>query len=93
MLFYQIWLIIIWLYLGQDYAVRREFILQLLKNYGFHINFEPQGSVFVFAELPKSWQISDVSSFYIVNYCWSMRHQYNLSIQAFEQTIVNLTGK
>ena len=40
-----------------------------LYSYGFHISFEPQGSVFVFAELPKSWQISDVSSFYILNYC------------------------
>lgn len=48
-------------YLGKDYAERRDFILQLLKEYGFHISFKPQGSVFVFAELPKSWQISDVS--------------------------------
>uniref|UniRef100_A0ACD5U5J1 Uncharacterized protein n=1 Tax=Avena sativa TaxID=4498 RepID=A0ACD5U5J1_AVESA len=46
--------------LKKDYGVRRDFILQLLKNYGFHISFEPQGSVFVFAELPKSWQISDI---------------------------------
>ncbi|KAM0870108.1 hypothetical protein ACQ4PT_040236 [Festuca glaucescens] len=46
--------------LKTDYAVRRNFILQLLKNYGLHISFEPQGSVFVFAELPKSWQISDI---------------------------------
>ncbi|KAM0859207.1 hypothetical protein ACQ4PT_047348 [Festuca glaucescens] len=46
--------------LKTDYAVRRNFILQLLKNYGLHISFEPQGSVFVFAELPKSWRISDI---------------------------------
>lgn len=46
--------------LKKDYAARRDFILQLLKNYGFHISFEPQGSVFVFAELPKSWQVSDI---------------------------------
>ncbi|KAM3402269.1 hypothetical protein ACQJBY_006283 [Aegilops geniculata] len=46
--------------LKKDYAERRDFILQLLKNYGFHISFKPQGSVFVFAELPKSWQISDI---------------------------------
>jgi aspartate/methionine/tyrosine aminotransferase len=49
--------------------VRRDFILQLLKDFGFHISFKPQGSVFVFAELPWSWQISDVSSYaMILNY-------------------------
>ncbi|XP_014755661.1 uncharacterized protein LOC100836351 isoform X2 [Brachypodium distachyon] len=46
--------------LKKDYAVKRDFILQLLTDYGFHISFRPQGSVFVFAELPRSWQISDI---------------------------------
>uniref|UniRef100_A0A0A9GBM6 Aminotransferase class I/classII domain-containing protein n=1 Tax=Arundo donax TaxID=35708 RepID=A0A0A9GBM6_ARUDO len=44
----------------KDYEVRRDFILQLLKDFGFHISFKPQGSVFVFAELPMSWQLSDI---------------------------------
>ncbi|RCV42434.1 hypothetical protein SETIT_9G216200v2 [Setaria italica] len=46
--------------LKKDYEVRRDFILQLLKDFGFHISFKPQGSVFVFAELPLSWQLSDI---------------------------------
>lgn len=46
--------------LKKDYAVRRDFILQLLTDFGFHISFKPQGSVFVFAELPRSWQFSDI---------------------------------
>ncbi|XP_039783886.1 probable N-succinyldiaminopimelate aminotransferase DapC isoform X2 [Panicum virgatum] len=46
--------------LKTDYEVRRDFILQLLEDFGFHISFKPQGSVFVFAELPSSWQISDI---------------------------------
>uniref|UniRef100_A0A0A9DCW8 Aminotransferase class I/classII large domain-containing protein n=1 Tax=Arundo donax TaxID=35708 RepID=A0A0A9DCW8_ARUDO len=46
--------------LKTDYEVRRDFILQLLKDFGFHISFKPQGSVFVFAELPRSWQLSDI---------------------------------
>jgi aspartate/methionine/tyrosine aminotransferase len=51
------------IYFGKDYEVRRDFILQLLKDFGFHISFKPQGSVFVFAELPRSWQLSDVSPY------------------------------
>ncbi|TVU00675.1 hypothetical protein EJB05_53883, partial [Eragrostis curvula] len=46
--------------LKKDYKMRRDFILQLLKDIGFHISFKPQGSVFVFAELPRSCQISDI---------------------------------
>ncbi|CAN6310726.1 unnamed protein product [Urochloa humidicola] len=46
--------------LKKDYEVRRDFILELLKDFGFHISFKPQGSVFVFAELPRSWQLSDI---------------------------------
>jgi len=54
------------IYFGKDYEVRRDFILQLLKDFGFHISFNPQGSVFVFAELPSSCQISDVSSYAMI---------------------------
>ncbi|KAL6640920.1 hypothetical protein ACP70R_019101 [Stipagrostis hirtigluma subsp. patula] len=46
--------------LKKDYEGRRDFILQLLRDFGFHITFKPQGSVFVFAELPRSWQLSDI---------------------------------
>jgi len=46
--------------LKKDYEVRRDFILLLLKDFGFHISFKPQGSVFVFAELPSTCQISDI---------------------------------
>lgn len=46
--------------LKKDYEVKRDFILQLLKDFGFFISFQPQGAVFVFAELPISWQLSDI---------------------------------
>ncbi|KAK3153964.1 hypothetical protein QOZ80_2BG0183920 [Eleusine coracana subsp. coracana] len=46
--------------LKKDYEARRDFILQLLEDVGFHISFKPQGSVFVFAELPGSWHLSDI---------------------------------
>ncbi|KAF8723135.1 hypothetical protein HU200_022291 [Digitaria exilis] len=46
--------------LKKDYVVRRDFILKLLDDFGLRISFKPQGSVFVFAELPRSWQLSDI---------------------------------
>ncbi|XP_052169334.1 uncharacterized protein LOC127786049 [Oryza glaberrima] len=46
--------------LKQDYTVRRDFILQMLTDFGFRISFKPQGSIFVFVELPRSWQLSDM---------------------------------
>ncbi|XP_066386947.1 uncharacterized protein [Miscanthus floridulus] len=46
--------------LKKDYEVKRDFILQLLKDFGFKISFKPQGSVFAFAELPRSCQLSDI---------------------------------
>ncbi|XP_066338022.1 uncharacterized protein [Miscanthus floridulus] len=46
--------------LKKDYEEKRDFILQLLKDLGFKISFKPQGSVFAFAELPRSCQLSDI---------------------------------
>ncbi|KAF8672367.1 hypothetical protein HU200_049570 [Digitaria exilis] len=46
--------------LKKDYVVRRDFILKLLEDLGLRISFKPQGSVFVFAELPRSWELSDI---------------------------------
>uniref|UniRef100_A0A0E0M8Y3 Aminotransferase class I/classII large domain-containing protein n=1 Tax=Oryza punctata TaxID=4537 RepID=A0A0E0M8Y3_ORYPU len=46
--------------LKKDYTARRDFILQMLTDFGFRISFKPQGSIFVFVELPRSWQLSDM---------------------------------
>jgi aspartate/methionine/tyrosine aminotransferase len=32
----------------------------VLTDFGFRISFKPQGSIFVFVELPRSWQLSDM---------------------------------
>ncbi|RWW19697.1 hypothetical protein GW17_00016219, partial [Ensete ventricosum] len=46
--------------LKAEYEARRDFVIQMLSDVGFQISFKPQGSVFVFAELPKNWLVSDV---------------------------------
>ncbi|XP_072979128.1 uncharacterized protein [Typha angustifolia] len=42
------------------YEGRRDCVIEMLSNLGFQIHFKPQGSVFVFAELPENWHISDI---------------------------------
>lgn len=44
----------------KEYEARRDFVIQMLSDVGFQISFKPQGSFFVFAELPKNWLVSDV---------------------------------
>ncbi|WOL06681.1 kynurenine--oxoglutarate transaminase-like isoform X3 [Canna indica] len=44
----------------KDYEARRESIIQMLSEIGFQMHFKPQGSVFVFAELPETWLLSDI---------------------------------
>uniref|UniRef100_A0A0D9XKT4 Aminotransferase class I/classII large domain-containing protein n=1 Tax=Leersia perrieri TaxID=77586 RepID=A0A0D9XKT4_9ORYZ len=46
--------------LKKDYTVRRDYILQTLTDFGLRISFKPQGSIFVFAEISRSWQLSDM---------------------------------
>ncbi|CAL9133359.1 unnamed protein product [Musa textilis] len=46
--------------LKAEYEARRDFVIQMLSDVGFQISFKPQGSVFVFAELPKNWLVSDI---------------------------------
>ncbi|XP_034690613.1 kynurenine--oxoglutarate transaminase 3-like [Vitis riparia] len=46
--------------LRSDYESKRDFIIKMLAGVGFRIQFKPQGSVFVFAELPESCLLSDV---------------------------------
>ncbi|GAB4841066.1 hypothetical protein Ancab_021811 [Ancistrocladus abbreviatus] len=46
--------------LREDYERRRDFVVELLTGIGFQIQFKPQGSFFVFAELPKDYALSDV---------------------------------
>lgn len=41
---------------------KRDCIFDLLAEVGFEMLFKPQGSFFVFAELPESCSLSDVSS-------------------------------
>lgn len=44
----------------QDYESKRDFIAKLLVDIGFQVQFEPQGSFFLFVELPKSCTLTDV---------------------------------
>lgn len=48
-------------FLLKDYEARRDFVIKMLSEVGFQVHNKPQGSVFVFAELPKSCLLSDVS--------------------------------
>ncbi|XP_052875265.1 uncharacterized protein LOC108454528 isoform X3 [Gossypium arboreum] len=45
---------------GQEYELKRDFCMKLLGSIGFRIQFKPQGSLFLFAELPKDCLLSDV---------------------------------
>ncbi|BAT95763.1 hypothetical protein VIGAN_08255700 [Vigna angularis var. angularis] len=46
--------------LRSDYQSRRDYIVNLLGGVGFKIEFIPQGSFFLFAELPDNCPLSDV---------------------------------
>ncbi|XP_039067661.1 probable N-succinyldiaminopimelate aminotransferase DapC [Hibiscus syriacus] len=43
-----------------EYQLKRDFCMKLLDSVGFRIQFKPQGSFFLFAELPKDCLLSDV---------------------------------
>ncbi|KAK5804951.1 Kynurenine--oxoglutarate transaminase [Gossypium arboreum] len=43
-----------------EYELKRDFCMKLLGSIGFRIQFKPQGSLFLFAELPKDCLLSDV---------------------------------
>ncbi|XP_017978546.1 PREDICTED: kynurenine--oxoglutarate transaminase isoform X1 [Theobroma cacao] len=44
----------------QEYQLKRDVSVKLLTSVGFRIQFQPQGSFFLFAELPKNCLLSDV---------------------------------
>ncbi|KAL2900243.1 Kynurenine--oxoglutarate transaminase [Bienertia sinuspersici] len=46
--------------LREDFISRRDFIIELLTRIGFQVQFKPQGSFFVFAELHKDYEHSDI---------------------------------
>ncbi|KAJ0975581.1 hypothetical protein J5N97_017546 [Dioscorea zingiberensis] len=46
--------------LRTEYEARRDYIVKVLSELGFEIQYKPQGSVFIFAKLPKNWLHSDV---------------------------------
>lgn len=48
-------------FLFKDYEARRDFVMKMLSEVGFQVHNKPQGSVFVFAELPKACLLCDVS--------------------------------
>ena len=52
---------------AQDYEAKRDYIVKLLAGVGFKIQFKPQGSFFLFAEIPENCPLSDVSAFLL---CW-----------------------
>ncbi|GLT40331.1 hypothetical protein SLA2020_144730 [Shorea laevis] len=45
--------------LKKEYEFKRDFIVKVLTSIGFQIHFKPQGSIFLFAELPKNCLLSD----------------------------------
>ncbi|KAJ7973028.1 Aspartate aminotransferase [Quillaja saponaria] len=46
--------------LRKDYELKRDYIMKLLARIGFQIPFKPQGSFFLFVELPENCSLSDV---------------------------------
>ncbi|ONK55297.1 uncharacterized protein A4U43_UnF5470 [Asparagus officinalis] len=46
--------------LKQDYERKRDYIVDVLASLGLQIRFKPQGSFFVFTELPETWLLSDM---------------------------------
>ncbi|MED6184265.1 hypothetical protein PIB30_045850 [Stylosanthes scabra] len=46
--------------LKSDYQSKRDYMVKLLAGVGFKIQFIPQGSIFLFAELPEDCLLSDV---------------------------------
>jgi aspartate/methionine/tyrosine aminotransferase len=48
----------------QDYQSKRDYIIKLLAGVGFKIQFIPQGSFFLFAELPEDCPLSDVCALF-----------------------------
>lgn len=46
--------------LKADYEARRDFVIKMLAEVGFQVHNKPQGSVFVFAELPKACLLCDI---------------------------------
>ncbi|RZC22929.1 Kynurenine--oxoglutarate transaminase 1 isoform B [Glycine soja] len=50
--------------LRRDYQSKRDYIIKLLDGVGFKIVFIPQGSFFLFAELPDNWLLSDVCALF-----------------------------
>eukprot|EP00252_Welwitschia_mirabilis_P006124 TRINITY_DN16859_c0_g1_i1.p1 TRINITY_DN16859_c0_g1~~TRINITY_DN16859_c0_g1_i1.p1 ORF type:complete len:206 (+),score=43.64 TRINITY_DN16859_c0_g1_i1:324-941(+) len=46
--------------LKAEYNEKKEFMVNFLRQAGFKVQFEPQGAVFVFAELPESCKLNDV---------------------------------
>ncbi|KAL5069064.1 hypothetical protein RYX36_019951 [Vicia faba] len=46
--------------LRRDYQSKRDYIVKLLAGVGFKIQFIPQGSFFLFAEIPENCSLSDV---------------------------------
>ncbi|KAL7226991.1 hypothetical protein ACSBR1_021956 [Camellia fascicularis] len=50
--------------LRRDYESRRNYTIELLAGVGFQVQFKPQGSFFLFAELPENCALSDVRVFF-----------------------------
>ncbi|KAJ7515466.1 hypothetical protein O6H91_22G014200 [Diphasiastrum complanatum] len=48
--------------LKQEYQFRRDYVCNFLNDFGFIVHFRPQGSFFVFVELPSEVRFDDVSS-------------------------------
>ncbi|XP_042412883.1 probable N-succinyldiaminopimelate aminotransferase DapC isoform X2 [Zingiber officinale] len=46
--------------LKADYVAKRNFLIKMLSEVGFQVHNKPQGSVFIFAELPKTCLLSDI---------------------------------
>ncbi|KAK2649583.1 hypothetical protein Ddye_017072 [Dipteronia dyeriana] len=46
--------------LRRDYEFKRDYMVKLIAGMGFRIRFKPQGSFFLFAELPENCLLSDV---------------------------------
>ncbi|XP_057548786.1 uncharacterized protein LOC130827156 isoform X2 [Amaranthus tricolor] len=46
--------------LKEDFESRRDFVVEMLSGVGFQVEFKPQGSFFIFAELPNDYEHCDI---------------------------------
>ncbi|KAJ6972887.1 hypothetical protein NC653_033265 [Populus alba x Populus x berolinensis] len=54
--------------LRREYESKRDYIVHVIAGLGFQIKFKPRGALFLFAELPENYLLSDVSALFTLSF-------------------------